>query len=100
MGLIYFEMEEFELCNECYQSALVCNDNDPKVWNNLGVLHFTEGSFDNARSCFERAVSLAPHYYDALFNLRDVCRELGDYRAAAEFERALSGLSGQNGKAN
>jgi hypothetical protein len=37
-------------------------------------------------------VSLSPLYYDALFNLRDTCRELADYRAAAEFERVLSGL--------
>ena len=97
MGLIYYEMEEFELAEDCYQTALAYNENDPKIWNNLGVLYFTEGSFDEARHCFEESVSLSPHYYDALFNLRDVCRELGDFRAAAEFERALSGLSGQRG---
>jgi len=27
-----------------------------------------------------------------LINLRDTCRELGDYRAAAEFERIISNL--------
>ena len=96
MGLIYYEMEEFELCEDCYQSALSRNDADPKIWNNLGVLYFTGGRFDEARNCFEEAVSLSPHYYDALFNLRDTCRELGDYRAAAEFERALSGLGGRH----
>jgi hypothetical protein len=37
-------------------------------------------------------VSLSPLYYEALYNLRDTCRELEDYRAAAEFERILSGL--------
>jgi Flp pilus assembly protein TadD len=95
LGLIYYEMEEFALCRDCYQTALLHNGSDPKVWNNLGVLCFTEGNLEDARSCFEEAVSLAPHYYDALYNLRDVCRELGDYRAAAEFERALSALGGR-----
>jgi tetratricopeptide (TPR) repeat protein len=97
MGLIYYEMEEFELCEDCYHSALSFSDNDPKTWNNLGVLYFTEGRLSEARSYFEKAVCLAPHYYDALYNLRDTCRELGDYRAAAEFERALSSLSGNHG---
>jgi tetratricopeptide (TPR) repeat protein len=56
-------------------------------------LFFTKGDFEEARRCFEEAVSLIPHYHDALINLRDACRELGDYRAAAEFERALSEIS-------
>jgi tetratricopeptide (TPR) repeat protein len=100
MGLIYYEMEEFELAEECYHSALLRNEDDPRIWNNLGVLYFTEGSFEDARGCFEQAVSCFPHYYDALFNLRDTCRELKDYRAAAEFERALSGLTDRRGNAH
>jgi len=97
MGLIYYETEEFDLSENCYHSALAHDDANPKAWNNLGVLFFSKGDFDEARNCFEEAVSLVPHYYDALFNLRDTCRKLGDYRAAAEFERALSGLSDRHG---
>lgn len=99
MGLIYYELEQFELAEDCYHSALDRDDSDPKSWNNLGVLYFTEGSFEEARRCFEEAVSLSPMYYDALFNLRDACRELEDYRAAAEFERVLSGLPDRRGPA-
>ena len=97
MGLIFYEMKEFELCENCYYSALAADENDPRIWNNLGVLNFSLGHFEEARNCFEEAVSIMPHYYDALYNLRDTCRELGDYRAAAEFERALSGLSSKSG---
>ena len=97
MGLIYYDLEQFELAEECYHSALLRDDSDPKTWNNMGVLYFTEGSFEEARRCFEEAVSLSPVYYDALFNLRDTCRELEDYRAAAEFERVLSGLPDRRG---
>ncbi|MDL2229592.1 tetratricopeptide repeat protein [Treponema sp. OttesenSCG-928-L16] len=92
MGLIYYEMEDFSLAEECYKNALMRNGKAPRVWNNLGVLYFVEGSFEESRYCFEQAVSLAPLYYDALYNLRDTCRELEDYRAAAEFERRLSEL--------
>jgi tetratricopeptide (TPR) repeat protein len=93
MGLIYFEMEQFELAEECYHSALCRDYRSPKTWNNLGVLYFVEGSYEEARHCFEEAVSMAPLYAEALYNLRDVCRELQDYRAAAEFERILSQFS-------
>jgi tetratricopeptide (TPR) repeat protein len=92
LGLIYYEIEQFDLAEECYHSALQRDENAPKTWNNLGVLYFVEGSFEEARHCFEEAVSLSPLYYEALFNLRDTCRELEDYRAAAEFERILTGI--------
>jgi hypothetical protein len=35
-------------------------------------------------------------YYDALFNLRDTCRELGDYRAASEFGRVIAEMEQNN----
>ena len=92
LGLIYYELNEFELAEECYLSALSHNDNDPKIWNNLGVVCFNRNNLEEARNCFEKSISLCPQYYDAMLNLRDTCRELGDYRAAAEFERILSGL--------
>ena len=89
MGLIHFQMEAFDSAEECYRMALERDPNSPKVWNNLGVLFFSEKSYEDARRCFEEALSLMPMYYDALYNLRDTCRELSDFRAAAEFERAL-----------
>ncbi|MDR2094784.1 MAG: tetratricopeptide repeat protein [Treponema sp.] len=97
MGLIYYELEQFQIAEECYHSALLRDGVAPKTWNNLGVLYFKEGSYEEARHCFEEAVSLSPLYYDALFNLRDTCRELQDYRAAAEFERILSTASRNSG---
>ncbi|MDR2143552.1 MAG: tetratricopeptide repeat protein [Treponema sp.] len=95
MGLIYYELEQFELAEENYQSALIRNDLSPKTWNNMGVLYFTQGCYETARHCFEKAVSLAPLYKEAICNLRDTCRELEDYPAAAEFERILSELNGK-----
>jgi tetratricopeptide (TPR) repeat protein len=95
LGLIYYDLEQFDEAEDCYHSALVRDENAPKTWNNLGVLYFTMGNFEDARHCFEEAVSITPMYYDAVYNLRDTCRELGDYRAAAEFERIL-GCLGNN----
>jgi len=92
MGLIYYEQNDFETAAECYLTALSFTDNDPKIWNNLGVVYFNQNDFEAARGCFEKSISLYPQFYDALYNLRDTCRELKDWRAAAEFERVLSTL--------
>jgi tetratricopeptide (TPR) repeat protein len=92
MGLIYYELEQFEQAEDCYHAALCRDEHAPKTWNNLGVLYFVEGSYEEARHCFEEAISIAPLYQEALCNLRDTCRKLQDYRAAAEFERILSDL--------
>jgi tetratricopeptide (TPR) repeat protein len=90
MGLIFYELKQFNFSEDCYDKALERDPNSPKIWNNLGVLYFAEESFEEARRCFEEALSLLPMYHDALYNLRDTCRELKDYRAAAEFERVLN----------
>ncbi|MDR1654874.1 MAG: tetratricopeptide repeat protein [Treponema sp.] len=100
LGLIYYELEQFELAENCYCSALQVEENDPKVWNNMGALYFTLGNNEEARRCFEEAVRLAPMYYDALYNLRDTCMELNDYRAASEFGRILSGLEDSGSRFN
>jgi tetratricopeptide (TPR) repeat protein len=97
MGLIYYELEQFDNAEECYHAALLRDDRAPKTWNNLGVLYFVEGSYEEARHCFEQALSLAPMFCEAMYNLRDACRELEDYRAAAEFERILSAISTRRG---
>jgi len=92
MGLIHFELKDFYSAEECYRKALERDHSSPKIWNNIGVLFFSTGSYEDARRCFEEAISIMPMYYDALYNLRDTCRELSDYRAAAEFERIIREL--------
>jgi len=92
LGLLHYEREQYEEAEFFYNGALERNASSSRCWNNLGVLYFTEGAYDEARDCFERAVSLDPHYWDALFNAKDVCSELGDGRAKAEFDRRLKEL--------
>jgi len=92
MGLIYYELNELEIAKQCYLSALKSIDSDPRIWNNLGVVYFNQGNYEEARNCFERSISMSPQYFDALYNLCDTCRELGDLRAALEFKRVISWL--------
>ncbi len=92
LGLLHYEREHYEEAEFFYRGSLERDDSASRCWNNLGVLCFVKGDFVQARTCFEYAVSIDPLYRDGVFNLRDCCTELGDVRAAVEFDRRLKEL--------
>ena len=51
------------------ESALKLNDRLPVSWNALGVALFRQQQPGAALDAWERAVSLDPQQYDALFNI-------------------------------
>lgn len=88
LGLLYYESGRLETAERCYARALE-GERKSETLNNLGVVYFNQERYEDARRRFEEAVSLSPFFYDALYNLRDVCVELDDLQAAAEAERAI-----------
>lgn len=74
------------------EKALEINPHSPHLWNNTGVFYFHQGEYAKACDAFEHAVSLSPHYYDALYNLRDTYTELGNKVGAEECARRLKEL--------
>ena len=96
MAMIFFELKQIDKAKKHYKIALEKDSASFKTWNNLGVLYFSEVKYEKARICFEEALKIMPMFYDALYNLRDTCRELEDYRAAAEFEILLKGINSKN----
>ncbi len=93
LGLLLYERARYEEAESDYREALRLDASSSRCWNNLGVLYFSEGDYDGAQECFEKAVTLDPLYYDGLFNLRDACSELGESRAADEYDRRLRELT-------
>ncbi|MBR4012603.1 MAG: tetratricopeptide repeat protein, partial [Spirochaetaceae bacterium] len=67
--------------------------------NNIGVYHFSESDFSAAATAFEKALCIYPHYYDALFNLKDTYLELGNKVGAKECETKMREIS-KKGKYN
>lgn len=76
--------------------GLETNPFNPKFWNTFGVLYFKTEQYEAASFCFEQAVMLNPYYYDALFNLRDTYRELGNEKGAAECNLRLKRIKDKN----
>lgn len=77
-------------------TGLEVNDMNPRIWNTAGVIHFQIEEFAEAADYFEHAVSLSPHYYDALFNLRDTYEQLNNKAGYEECSRKLDSLRGNN----
>ncbi len=56
MAFYYQQVNEFELAQEYYQSAIGYSRNDPDVLNSYGVFLCEQGSYDEAKTYFLRAV--------------------------------------------
>lgn len=93
LGLVCFALQDYSESLTYYVAGLDIDENNAHLWNNLGVLHFTCGEYDTASAAFEEAVTIYPHYYDALFNLRDTYVELGNETGASICEEKLHGLT-------
>lgn len=97
LSLVCYADSEMEDAYKWAYKALEVNFLNPHVWNNIGVFHFSEGEFEEAAESFEKAVSVYPHYYDALYNLRDTYIELGNKLGAKECDDKLKELSDKGG---
>ncbi len=69
------------------EARVAADPADGKAWNDLGVIHATEGDFSTARDCFISAVQTAPTEGDFHRNLGLAFSRLGmDGMAVREFE--------------
>ena len=84
--------KEFMEAAEHCRFGLEQNPVNAHLWNTLGVIFFNQEEYPTAAESFERAVSINPYYYDALYNLRDTYSELGNKAGEAVCEERLSKL--------
>ncbi|MGL4981554.1 MAG: tetratricopeptide repeat protein [Treponemataceae bacterium] len=93
LGLVHYSLQDYPAAFDFYIRGLEVKNTNPNLWNNLGVLLFIEQDYKAACDAFEQAVTIYPHFYDALFNLRDTYEQLGDSKAAEICNETLKSLS-------
>lgn len=86
---ICFMLSEYEEALTFCTEGLSINEQNPHLWNNYGVIYFTQGEYEVACDAFEKAVTINPNYYDALFNLRDTYQQLGNKHGEKECNNRL-----------
>ncbi len=86
LGIVKLRMNRPAEARDLLRKAVAANANLPVSWNTLGVALYQTKDVAGALDAWERAASLDPRQYDALFNLGLVAFEAGDR------ERAKSAL--------
>ncbi|MCB9493095.1 MAG: tetratricopeptide repeat protein [Epsilonproteobacteria bacterium] len=75
-----------------YKRAIEIGEGHPELFNNLGLLHFANKSFDTAEYCFNQALRLKPTYSRTLLHLAELYHQKDNLEQAYEYlERALVG---------
>ncbi len=92
LAIVCLERKEFMEAAEHCRFGLEQNPVNAHLWNTLGVIFFNQEEYPIAAESFERAVSINPYYYDALYNLRDTYSELGNKAGKAVCDERLSKL--------
>ncbi len=96
IALICFNLGQLEEAAEYCQDGLDLYPLNSHLWNTMGVLFFNQSEFSLAAEAFERAVSINPFYYDALFNLRDTYDELGNKEGKKACIEKMNEIKKQN----
>lgn len=92
LAIVCLDQKEFIEAIQYCQIGLDQNPVNPRLWNTLGVIFFNQEEYPAAAESFERAVSINPYYYDALYNLRDTYDELKNEAGKAVCQEKLSKL--------
>ena len=84
LSIICLSLKEFDEAFDYCSIGLDLYPTDAHLWNTCGVILFNQVNYPEAAEAFERAVTINPYYYDALYNLRDTYDELGNQIGKAE----------------
>ncbi|OJF76502.1 MAG: hypothetical protein BKP49_06625 [Treponema sp. CETP13] len=100
LSLIYYNLDDIDSAFMYCATGIEENPQNARMWNNMGVFFFSKGDYKEASEVLETAVSLNPHYYDALYNLRDTYKELGNIAGSEECNLKLKSLSYNSSRRN
>ena len=84
LGIIYFELQNYEKSKSHYESSLKLNPNSKEILINLAYLEQTYGKFKIAENIYKRLLTLHPYYIETYYrmyllnsnNLKEEYREL------------------------
>lgn len=90
LALICFHTKDYDSALSYSYEGLDINPQDCNLWNTVGVVHFNKAEYKDAQEAFEMAVMINPYYFDALYNLRDTYKEVGNKPGEQECNLRLS----------
>lgn len=99
LGVILAQSGRFEESAKLLEECLVRRSQDPVVLTNLGEVRRLQDRVEEAKTLHQKAVSIAPEFAEAHFNLGVALNQAGEGEGAvAAYRRALE-LNPRHGKA-
>lgn len=92
LATLCLSMDDTDEAKAWCAEGLVVNEKNPHLWNTMGVAFFNEADYDMASALFEKAITLNPYYYDAMFNLKDTYIAMGNRIGAKECKKRLDAM--------
>lgn len=96
IGMEYLKTNNFVLASQFLHQAIACNPHDPLPHNELAIIAFKHGEYDEAVRTFLRCLALVKqevleNWEPTLFNLGHAYRKLSKYdEAITAYNRALA----------
>ena len=88
MGSALYALGKLDDALASYEKALRLNL--PETHNNIGIIHFDRGQFEQSLACYQQAIAAKPDYAEAYNNLGITLRKLGQFQeAVAAFNEAI-----------
>jgi tetratricopeptide (TPR) repeat protein len=97
LGREHYAKREYEKAEDLLRQVAKQTDRFADVFDMLGVIAHSKGSFMLARDWFERALILNPNYTEAQLNLMVTLNDLGDTEGARKLYGQLRRRGGPGG---
>ena len=86
LALVYYEKKSYKYARLALLKAIKLKENDPSIYNTMGLIALKEGERDKAIAAFRKAVEVDDQFFPPHMNLSSMYLERG------YFARALSSL--------
>jgi tetratricopeptide (TPR) repeat protein len=87
---VYYELRKLDQAAEKYHQAAQRDSADDHIFNNWGIVLREKGSFEEAVSCFQKAIHLNPDNANAYHNLGNTLDDLGKVEGSIRcYQKAL-----------
>jgi len=93
LGFVCFSLRDYQACEQHNRRALARDPDRPFALNGLGLSLARQGKLEEGRTAIERAITLAPRWYDPYNDLAVVLAEAGKKdEACAALERGRTAI--------
>ena len=95
-GVCHLELKEFALSERKFKECLLLDENDPEIFNNMGILFHRQFQYQKSLKNFAKAISLDKNYFNAFNNLGCLFRDFGLFNEAIKTYRDGLVINQQN----